>query len=328
MHSACDDVDTEASIITPQLLQEERAIFGSIFDSPENKHALENTDIVRRHSHSLVCNKHKSDYSKNEQHLKQNAFPSSHTKVRTPQQFPRPWETLPLPPRRCRNTTFPTRPRCRNTSLGSGLRSASRCGRRPPRGRRGRSSLHDSLLGRRESDRGSSADRNVGRYFVLDRHDAPVGSFSALRAIVLASVQLDKEIRRGMTQRRLGRSRRLSASTTSTNHLPFPSSRLIGCRGLSVEEAIQTSLQFDHSGLLRLVAELSDGHAVHAVLRLRRPFSPWRESADDGRCLPPWTESNLCVPSSTSRRRKSDFTSPCRLINEETGFSRCSCRKT
>lgn len=113
---------------------------------------------------------------------------------------------------------------------------------------------------------------NVGRYFVLDRHDAPVGSFSALRAIVLASVQLDKEIRRGMTQRRLGRSRRLSASTTSTNHLPFPSSRLIGCRGLSVEEAIQTSLQFDHSGLLRLVAELSDGHAVHAVLRLRSLF--------------------------------------------------------
>lgn len=43
-------VDCEASIITPELLERERSIFREVFNSPSNRHAMENTDIVRRHS--------------------------------------------------------------------------------------------------------------------------------------------------------------------------------------------------------------------------------------------------------------------------------------
>lgn len=43
-------VDCEASIITPELLEKERAIFKGVFNSPSNRYALENTDIVKRHS--------------------------------------------------------------------------------------------------------------------------------------------------------------------------------------------------------------------------------------------------------------------------------------
>ena len=43
-------VDCEASIITPDLLENERATFKGVFNSPSNRYALENTDIVKRHS--------------------------------------------------------------------------------------------------------------------------------------------------------------------------------------------------------------------------------------------------------------------------------------
>lgn len=43
-------VDCEASIITPELLERERSIFREVFNTPSNRHAMENTDIVRRHS--------------------------------------------------------------------------------------------------------------------------------------------------------------------------------------------------------------------------------------------------------------------------------------
>ena len=49
MNSIDERIDCETDVITAETLAEERAIFGELFNSPENVHAFENTDIVKRH---------------------------------------------------------------------------------------------------------------------------------------------------------------------------------------------------------------------------------------------------------------------------------------
>ena len=49
MNSIDEVIDCETNVITAETLAEERAIFGELFNSPENVHAFENTDIVKRH---------------------------------------------------------------------------------------------------------------------------------------------------------------------------------------------------------------------------------------------------------------------------------------
>ena len=49
MNSIDEVIDCETDVITAETLAEERAIFGELFNSPDNVHAFENTDIVKRH---------------------------------------------------------------------------------------------------------------------------------------------------------------------------------------------------------------------------------------------------------------------------------------
>ena len=56
------------------MLERERMIFGSVFNSPENIHALENTDVIKRHSSYSVCNKHTTSSEGNEQYQELNEY--------------------------------------------------------------------------------------------------------------------------------------------------------------------------------------------------------------------------------------------------------------